>query len=214
MYASTAFKKPIDKILSRLENVRKKSRGGWTARCPAHEDRSPSFGIQETSDGRVLVNCLAGCNASDIVRALGLELRDLFPASRELPAPARMNRKPTAAAIRDALKREYERLLADGEPAATSTMNRARARIARVYGIELAPLPPKLHEGGLHGEDPAWTALFRWHANAILRRMGSTILCDEREKLGLPLPVRVRIAAEDRAARDLHRMLQAEREAA
>jgi hypothetical protein len=198
--------RPIERILPRLERVRKKQRGGWTARCPAHDDRHPSLGVRETSDGTVLVNCLAGCNASDIVRALGLELRDFFPDSRAMPTSAvNANRKPAPGTVREALKREYERLIADGEPRDTRTMNRARARIARIFNVELAPLRPRLHEGGLHGDDPAWIALFRWHANALIRRMGSTIDCDERERLGLPLPVRVRIAAEDRAARDLHR---------
>jgi hypothetical protein len=197
--------RPIERILPRLERVRTKQRGGWTARCPAHDDRHPSLGVRETSDGTVLVNCLAGCNASDIVRALGLELRDLFPAQSALPAPHRRRENTSPEVVRDALRREYERLLEDGLPPETATMNRARKRIARLYGVELTPLRPKLHEGGLHGDDPAWIALFRRHANALIRRMGSTIDCDERERLNLALPVRVRIVAEDRATRDLHR---------
>ena len=36
--------------------------GRWKARCPAHNDRSPSLSIREGDDGRVLVLCRAGCS--------------------------------------------------------------------------------------------------------------------------------------------------------
>ena len=67
-----------DTLLSRLDKVRG-TRSGWSACCPAHEDRSPSLSVAETSDGTVLVRCFAGCSASDIVAAVGLNLSDLFP---------------------------------------------------------------------------------------------------------------------------------------
>jgi hypothetical protein len=68
---------PVDRLLERLE-LAKKSGKGWTARCPAHEDRHASLSVHEGDDGRVLVKCFAGCSAENIVAALGLELRDLF----------------------------------------------------------------------------------------------------------------------------------------
>lgn len=43
------------------------------------DDRSPSLSIRETSDGTFLLHCFAACTAADIVAAVGLELRDLFP---------------------------------------------------------------------------------------------------------------------------------------
>jgi len=52
----------------------------WKARCPAHDDRNPSLSVGAGSDGRVLLYCHAGCPAENIVRALGLEMRDLMPA--------------------------------------------------------------------------------------------------------------------------------------
>lgn len=66
-------------LLSRLEGVRPCGQGKWTARCPAHEDRTPSLSVRETSDGRVLVHCFAGCGAAAVVAAVGLDLKDLFP---------------------------------------------------------------------------------------------------------------------------------------
>jgi hypothetical protein len=43
---------------------------GWIARCPAHEDRKPSFSITETKGGKVLVRCHAGCNQGRVIAVL------------------------------------------------------------------------------------------------------------------------------------------------
>jgi putative DNA primase/helicase len=48
----------------------KRSGRGWTARCPAHEDRDPSFSIGEGEDGKVLVRCFAGCSQDQVIDAL------------------------------------------------------------------------------------------------------------------------------------------------
>lgn len=42
---------------------------GWTARCPAHEDRKPSLSIRD-ADGVALVHCHAGCDQRDVIAAL------------------------------------------------------------------------------------------------------------------------------------------------
>lgn len=68
----------------------KGGRGLWT--CPAHEDRSPSLSVNEGDDGRVLINCFAGCEAAAVVEAIGLNLRDLFdgrPPEGWTPPPLR-----------------------------------------------------------------------------------------------------------------------------
>ena len=67
----------LERILGRLDGVRR-SGEGWLARCPGHEDRHPSLGINEGDDGRVLLRCFAGCAAGQVVVA-GLGMRDLFP---------------------------------------------------------------------------------------------------------------------------------------
>jgi hypothetical protein len=70
---------PIDRLLDRLQEVRARGSHRWLAKCPAHDDRSPSLSICELDDGRILVHDFAGCSASDVVAAVGLELKDLFP---------------------------------------------------------------------------------------------------------------------------------------
>lgn len=68
----------IDTFLTLLKNVRR-SGTCWIAKCPAHSDKRNSLSIGEGEDGRVLLFCHAGCQTSDVVEALGLTMRDLFP---------------------------------------------------------------------------------------------------------------------------------------
>lgn len=70
---------PAAPLLDRLQGVRASGPGRWVARCPSHPDRSPSLSIRETSDGTILVHDFAGCSPADILAAVGMELKDLFP---------------------------------------------------------------------------------------------------------------------------------------
>jgi putative DNA primase/helicase len=78
----------VSEFLSRLDSPRKNSHG-WQARCPAHDDRQASLSVCEGRDGRILLKCFAGCAAPDIVTALSLSMKDLFPA----PPPGREQRR-------------------------------------------------------------------------------------------------------------------------
>ncbi|WP_053931954.1 virulence-associated protein E [Pseudomonas coronafaciens] len=80
----------LENVLSRLDKVKPAGAHKWKACCPAHDDRSPSLAISDTSDGTVLLRCWAGCSAKAIVEAIGLELRHLFPNSvRERTGPSK-----------------------------------------------------------------------------------------------------------------------------
>ena len=70
----------VEVLLEKLDGVKQVAHGRWRARCPAHDGKNPSaLSIGETSDGVTLIKCFAGCNVSDVVQAVGLELHDLFP---------------------------------------------------------------------------------------------------------------------------------------
>jgi putative DNA primase/helicase len=56
-----------------------KASGGWKARCPAHDDRTPSLSISE-KDGKPLFCCHAGCSQDAIIDAL--RDRGLWPKHR------------------------------------------------------------------------------------------------------------------------------------
>ena len=73
----------IDTILSRLDGVKSRGNHSFTARCPAHNDRSPSLSIRALDDGRILMHCFGGCSVDDIVTSIGLTLTDLFPEKVE-----------------------------------------------------------------------------------------------------------------------------------
>ena len=99
-----------DLLLSRLDRVREHAHGRWTARCPAHGDRNPSLSIRETADGTILIRCFAGCCASEVMAAVGLSLRDLFPEGRGDHIPPIRDRKHQHAA-REALKTLHREVL-------------------------------------------------------------------------------------------------------
>jgi DNA primase len=87
-----------DTLLSRLQNVRSAGAGRWVARCSAHDDKSPSLSIRDTGD-RVLIHCFSGCNPSDVIAAVGMDWKDLYP-DRWDAAAARPNEGATAYARR------------------------------------------------------------------------------------------------------------------
>ena len=55
----------------------KGSGSGSLFHCPAHDDKNASLSV-EKGDGKILVNCHAGCETEEIVAALGLSMSDLF----------------------------------------------------------------------------------------------------------------------------------------
>lgn len=66
----------VEDLLPRLEAVRRSSRG-YQARCPAHDDRTPSLSVRDGERG-ILVKCWAGCELTAITGKLGIEVKDLF----------------------------------------------------------------------------------------------------------------------------------------
>lgn len=67
------------KLLERLDGVREIGPRKWVAKCPAHADKRASLSIREPDDGRTLLHDFAGCAATDVIAAVGLEFCDLFP---------------------------------------------------------------------------------------------------------------------------------------
>jgi hypothetical protein len=69
----------IEAVLSCLDGVRGAGHGKYVARCPAHNDKSPSLAIKNCDDGRLLLHCFAGCETEDVLSAVGLTFSDLMP---------------------------------------------------------------------------------------------------------------------------------------
>ena len=85
------------------------TRGGyWSgskgmARCPAHDDRTPSLGLT-LGRSAILFHCFAGCSQAEVLAALAREgfaapqFFDGFSGTSPLPSPS--NQKPSANALR------------------------------------------------------------------------------------------------------------------
>ncbi|MEN9664720.1 MAG: primase, partial [Planctomycetota bacterium] len=89
---------PIDRVLEALRGLGiepRQSGSGYSCRCCAHEDRSPSLSINVGDDGRVLLTCHAGCSLSAILESLRLEPKDLFPEGPSASSPRRSSARPT-----------------------------------------------------------------------------------------------------------------------
>jgi hypothetical protein len=73
---------PLTVVREALERAGCDPRGGnhdSVARCPSHDDHTPSLHFSEGEDGRALLHCFVGCSTESVVAALGLTLADLFP---------------------------------------------------------------------------------------------------------------------------------------
>ena len=64
-------------IIKKLEGTRP-YKGGWVAKCPAHDDGRPSLIVQISTEGNLLLHCYAGCSFAEIVEALGVRQQDCF----------------------------------------------------------------------------------------------------------------------------------------
>ena len=69
--------------LERLDEVNQ-IHDGWEALCPFHDDVKPSLHINETSDGKALIHCFAGCAYNDIFEATN-QRGEIPPPSRAAP---------------------------------------------------------------------------------------------------------------------------------
>lgn len=71
-----------DQIIGRLREVRRRQ-WGWQANCPSHETgnrkHNQSLSVRIGRTGALVLKCHAGCSLEQIVGALGVEKRELFP---------------------------------------------------------------------------------------------------------------------------------------
>ena len=86
MPSTTNTSEPVARVLSRVQGAKPNGRG-WVARCPAHDDRTPSLSIDQGDDGRALLHCHAGCTHDAIAATLGITKRELFTDAGESAAP-------------------------------------------------------------------------------------------------------------------------------
>lgn len=96
--------RPVDRLLSLLNQVREVGPGKWMARSPAFPDqRTGSLSIRELEDGRVLIKDFAGTATQEVLALLGLSFGDLYPDPLPTTSSGAARDWRHAHAARDAL---------------------------------------------------------------------------------------------------------------
>jgi hypothetical protein len=135
---------PATDLLSRLQGVRPAGTGRWTARCPAHADRSPSLSVTEVESGKILVHCFAECPVEAVLAAVGLEMDALFPPKDAASGPTKRWQGYSATQALRCLRDDAvlvlvaSRSIAAGEvldPASMAALARAAGRIWRACDL-------------------------------------------------------------------------------
>ena len=135
----------------------RKAGGGWMARCPAHDDRTPSLSIRDADDGKVLVRCHAGCDQKRVIAALrGARSVD---GERSAPVHSRRAARLSSASRIKTMLSAARVALAIWQSAMPARRNTGRdlSRLAR----PASPAPPTLrfHAGLKHPSGGIWPAM-------------------------------------------------------
>ena len=97
-------------ILDRFDNVKPYGQNRWLACCPAHGDKQQSLCITLDSD-RILINCFAGCDTSEVLASTGLVFDDLFLGDKKSKRTP-IKKRPKPKKKKPEIRREF---IASGE---------------------------------------------------------------------------------------------------
>jgi hypothetical protein len=130
----------------------------WMARCPAHDDSSPSLAIRAGRHGKVLVRCHAGCDQHDVIAALSE--RGLWDATgKRHGGIARKHRKNLSAEPDFNAKARTEAALAIWRASQDIAGSLAETYL-RSRGLALSRLPSlRFHPGLKHASGGIWPAM-------------------------------------------------------
>lgn len=94
-------------IAKALHKAPRKSGTNWMTLCPAHADKGFSLSLRDKTKDHVIVNCLAGCDFRDIIKALhdrNIQLpsgRSNFKATAVKTTSAKSSTPPSPAPIEE-----------------------------------------------------------------------------------------------------------------
>jgi hypothetical protein len=136
--------RPIDVVLDRLQQYRLRPAGRdrWRACCIACGGKNASaLSIGVGDDDAVLLRCWKGCEVEAIVRALGLELHELFPPKQGHAGKPRRIGLLTAGQCLDVIAFECTLVwtaannLAAGHALTPDDLQRLSVAAARIQGL-------------------------------------------------------------------------------
>ena len=116
-----------------------------TARCPAHDDKTPSLSVKIGDNDCVILKCFAGCPTDAVLDALGWTMRDLFATDDAW----RSHEARDIGDEKDAAKRE-------ASPLPRDTPGKVRLWIEALTDADLDAQLRILH---LIAEAPEWASL-------------------------------------------------------
>jgi DNA primase len=130
----------------------------WMARCPAHDDSSPSLAISAGRNGKVLVRCHAGCDQRDVIAAL-LDRGLWYATDKRHGGIARKQRKNISGDPDSDAKERIEAALAIWRASQDIAGTLAETYL-RSRGITLSSLPSlRFHPGRQHASGGVWPAM-------------------------------------------------------
>jgi hypothetical protein len=143
----------------------RKAGGGWTARCPAHDDRRPSLTIRDADSNKVLVRCHSGCDQYRVIAAL--RVRGLWAENSPRPILDNPRRTPVERNPNQSDARRSEAALAIWRSVKPARGTPVEAYLAS-RGIGL--LPPdtlRFHCGLTHPSGGIWPAMVALVTNGV-----------------------------------------------
>lgn len=135
----------------------RKMGGRWAARCPAHDDRTPSLSICDADDNKVLVRCHAGCDQERVIAAL--RSRGLWAGKSRRPIMRSARRTPVERKTDQEVAKRTELALAIWQ-----SSKPAQGTLVETYlasrGISLSlPEALRFHAGLKHPSGDTWPVM-------------------------------------------------------
>jgi hypothetical protein len=129
----TAREQLLAEPVAKQLEARRTGVGRWMAKCPAHDDSSPSLSIASGRGGRLLLRCWAGCSLDAILRASGLTIQNLFPQGPppSLGQAVALAREREAKAEQKRLERQVDRQARDKVWKLETIVNALGGKLAR-----------------------------------------------------------------------------------
>jgi hypothetical protein len=136
----------------------RKAGSGWTARCPAHDDRTPSLSIRGADDNKVLVRCHAGCEQEQVISIL--RSRGLWTSHGPRSHPTQQSDVQHKPDHDDAKRTEAALAI---WRATASASNTVVASYLASRGLHLPMLSAlRFHAGLKHPSGGIWPVRWRW----------------------------------------------------
>ena len=95
--------RPIDLVLSRLDDPKQSGRDRWRSSCPACGGNKSALSVGIGYEDAVLIQCFKGCDVESVVAAMGLQLHDLFPPKLAGSPPLRRRGMLAAVQVLDVI---------------------------------------------------------------------------------------------------------------